>query len=176
MDELREDPEFGPSGYLPERASKRARKIVLRAPLGLQWVVGSLVVGLVVVVAGVLLLNRAAEPPPAPFAPVELALDGLGPAQQVALDGGSEPLLVVAAGGLPRAFTLPEGPVPTWCDASGLLEAPDGAWRPTGRGVQGTPSLAELPSTVVDGVLYVDPTRPGTPATPDEAGPTPSCG
>ncbi|MTV26636.1 hypothetical protein FTX61_14610 [Nitriliruptoraceae bacterium ZYF776] len=36
-DDPQQTPEFGPSGYLPERASKRARKIVLRAPLGLQW-------------------------------------------------------------------------------------------------------------------------------------------
>lgn len=176
MDEPREDPEFGPSGYLPERASKRARKIVLRAPLGLQWVVGSLVVGLVVVVAGVLLLNRPATPPPAPFAALDLGLDALAPAQQVTLDGSPDPVLVVASGGLPRAFVLPDGPTPQWCDRSGLLEAPGAAWRPTGRGVQGTASLAELPSTVLDGVLYVDPTRPATPASPDRGGPTPACG
>ena len=59
-------PEFGPRGYLPERASKRARKIVLRAPLGLQWIVAAVVFGLLVLVAGVVWLN-AGGPPGAPF-------------------------------------------------------------------------------------------------------------
>jgi hypothetical protein len=65
-----ERPEFGPSGYLPERASKRARKIVLRAPLGTQWIVASILAGLLVVVAGGLYLQRRDDPPPAPWTAV----------------------------------------------------------------------------------------------------------
>jgi hypothetical protein len=49
---------------------------VLRAPLGLQWVVASLVAGVVVLVAGLLLLDRAASPPGAPWEP-------LGPVEEL---------------------------------------------------------------------------------------------
>lgn len=172
-----ESPEFGPSGYLPERASRRARKIVLRAPLGLQWVVGSLVVGVVLVVAGLLVLGDEG-PPPAPFAPVA-TLDDVTAAEVVALPAppdGDGRLLVVAVGGAPRAFLAPEGTTPAWCDASGLLESADGStWRPTGRGTGGTPSLVPLPAVVHDDRVHVDATSPGQAAAPDEAGPDPAC-
>jgi hypothetical protein len=59
MAERRErDPEFGPRGYLPERAAKRARKIILREPLSLAWVIGAILAGLALVIAGVLFLQR----------------------------------------------------------------------------------------------------------------------
>ena len=155
-----ERPQFGPSGYLPERASKRARKIVLRAPMGLHWVIASIVAGLVVVVAGVLFLQRSGDPPPAPWTPV---------GEVEALDA-SQPLddldaVLVAAGGRVRAFAGAADVA--YCPASNRLEDGAQVWNLTGRGLGGTPSLAEHPTVVHDGTVYVDPTR-------TVAGPAPS--
>jgi hypothetical protein len=161
------DPSFGPSGYLPERAAKRARKIVLRAPLGVQWIVASVLAGVVVVVAGVLFLQRSGDPPPAPWEPIG-TLEEVAPTRLVAeLDA-----LVVAAGGRVRAFA--EADEVRYCDASNRLEAPDGrVWNLTGRGFGGTDSLDEHPTYVQDGVVYVDPTRtvPGLPSSSEDAEP-----
>ncbi len=162
-----ERPAFGPSGYLPERAAKRARKIVLRAPLGLQWVIASLVAGLVVVVAGVLFLQRGAEPPPAPWVQVG-AVEDLHPAH---LDPGLE-VLVVTGGGRVRAFVHADDVA--YCPASNRLEAADGrVWSLTGRGFAGVPSLEEHPTQLHDGEVYVDPTVsvPGPAPTTDEVAP-----
>jgi hypothetical protein len=168
-----EGPAFGPSGYLPERASKRARKIVLRAPLGLQWIVGALAAGVLLVLSGVALFG-ADDTPQAPFAVAVADVGTLPPSSTIALDGREA--LVVSVGGRPRVFLPGDGAAPVWCEASGLLEDGDGgAWRGTGRGVAGTPSLRELPALVSDGALYVDATRPLPPARPDEDGPTPAC-
>ncbi len=145
--------EFGPSGYLPERASKRARKIVLRAPLGIHWVWAAVAAGALVLVAGLLFLDRAGEGPRPPFEAVA-AVDRLGDAT---LDPGRAVLYVTTAG-RPRAFDV-RGltATPTYCEASRLLEAADGtAWTLTGRGLDGTPSLAEHPTVVFEGTLYVD--------------------
>lgn len=148
-----ERPDFGPSGYLPDRAAKRARKIVLRAPLGLQWIVGAVVAGAIVVVAGVLFLQSRDAPPPEPWVAVaptgDLEASGFHPD----LDA-----LIVTVGGRPRAFT---GAVEiSYCAASHRLESPDGGiWALTGRGLDGTPSLQEHPTLVSGGVLYVDPSR-----------------
>jgi hypothetical protein len=162
-----ERPDFGPSGYLPERAAKRARKIVLRAPLGLQWVVASLVAGLVVVVAGVLFLQRGADPPPPPWVEVG-AVEDLHPAGVAAdLD-----VLLVTGGGRVRAFVGAEDV--TYCPASNRLEAADGrVWSLTGRGFAATPSLSEHPTQLHDGRVYVDPTVsvPGPAPTSDEVEP-----
>jgi hypothetical protein len=163
------DPSFGPSGYLPERAAKRARKIVLRAPLGLQWVVASILAGVVVVVAGVLFLQRSAEPPPAPWQPVG-TVEELAPSREVNdLDA-----LVVAAGGRVRVFAAAEGV--SYCAESNRLEAGDGRmWNLTGRGLAGTESLDEHPTLVQDGVVYVDPTRTVTGPTPSDDPAEPGC-
>jgi hypothetical protein len=160
-------PEFGPSGYLPERAAKRARKIVLRAPLGLQWVIASLVAGLVVVVAGVLFLQRGAEPPPAPWVEVG-AVEDLHPAR---FDPDLE-VLLVTGGGRVRAF-VDAGEV-AYCAASNRLEAGDGrVWSLTGRGFADVPSLEEHPTQLHDGQVYLDPTVsvPGPAPTTDEVAP-----
>lgn len=145
-------PEFGPSGYLPQRAAKRARKIVLRAPLGLQWIVASIVAGAVVVVAGVLFLQRSAEPPPAPWVDAG-AVEDVRPA---GFDADLE-VLLVAAGGRVRAFA---GATDVrYCAASNRLEADDGrVWSLTGRGFAGVASLDEHPTRLQDGRVYVDPT------------------
>jgi hypothetical protein len=163
------DPSFGPSGYLPERAAKRARKIVLRAPLGMQWIVASVIAGLVVVAAGVLFLQRSAEPPPAPWEPIG-TLEELAPTHVVeGLD-----VLVVAAGGRVRAFA--DAQDVSYCAASNRLEAPDGrVWNLTGRGFGGTGSLAEHPTLVQDGTVYLDPTRTAAGASPSDEPAEPAC-
>ncbi|MEX2421007.1 MAG: hypothetical protein WD670_04230 [Actinomycetota bacterium] len=148
-----ERPEFGPTGYLPERASKRARKIVLRAPLGLQWMVAALVAGLVVVVAGVLFLQRGETPPPAPW--VELA-----PVARVgdALHDAEFEVLAVGATGRVRVFA--DAAEIDYCAASNRLEASDGrVWSLTGRAFADGTSLEEYPSLVQGATLYMDPTR-----------------
>jgi hypothetical protein len=163
------DPSFGPSGYLPERAAKRARKIVLRAPLGMQWIVASVLAGLIVVVAGVLFLQRSGEPPPAPWEPVG-TLEEVAPTRLVAdLD-----VLVVAAGGRVRAFADAEDV--GYCATSNRLEAADGrVWNLTGRGFGGTVSLAEHPTLVQDGIVYLDPTRTTAGPTPSDEPAEPAC-
>lgn len=146
-------PEFGPSGYLPDRAAKRARKIVLRAPLGLQWVVGALVVGVAVIAAGVLWL-QGQGPPPEPWEPV-------GPVESVATGQRLDALdAIVVAEGRVRVLAGAEDAGAQWCEQSRQLEGSDGAaWSPTGRGLGGTPSLDEHPTQAHEGTLYVDPTR-----------------
>lgn len=160
-------PEFGPGGYLPERASRRARKIVLRAPLGLQWIVGSLVVAVVVAVAGGVMLRE--QPPQAPY----VHLRGLDPTMQEARVLGGAPFdgaALFVGVGRPRVFALPTDQSVTYCAESGLLEGSDGeAWRLTGRGVGGTPSLAEHPTVLFDGELWVDPTTTLAPPATDPA-------
>ncbi len=157
--------EFGPSGYLPERASKRARKIVLRAPLGSQWIVGSILAGIVLVVAGVAFLITSSGGPEAPFEPVA-DITEVAPALKV-----GDVLLVPGAGRV-RAFADAGGVA--YCQASNRLESPDGdMWTLTGRGLDGTRSLEEHPTLLHDGTVYVDRTvrSPGPPASDEPAEP-----
>lgn len=152
-------PEFGPSGYLPERASKRARKIVLRAPMGLQWVVASVLAGVLVLVAGGLFLLRSGHPPTEPWVPVG-PVDEIGDARHEQDLG----VLLVGAGGRVRAFSDAQGVV--YCPGTHRLESADGrVWNLTGRGFSGVESLEEHPTLVQDGEVYVDPSR----ATPGQA-------
>jgi hypothetical protein len=154
------DPVFGPTGYLPDRAARRARKIVLRAPLGLQWIVASLVAGAVVLVAGVLLLGRGAAPPGPPWA----ELGTVETLPQSAVDGPTG-LLIITVGGRVRAFEAPEGAA--YCTVSNRIEHPDGrVWALTGRGTGGTASLAPVPTLTVAGIAYADPTTVGEPLAP----------
>lgn len=173
MNHDRDDLEFGPSGYLPERASKRARKIVLRAPLGAQWVWASVVAGAIVLVAGLVFLGRADDEPAPPF-------ERIGALEEVTtsvggVPGGPDDVLIVTEGGRPRAFDIAGfAHVPAYCDASRRLEAADGRmWTLTGRGLAGAPSLAEYPVLVSDGDLYVDlsAAAPGPPPADEDAEP-----
>ncbi len=167
------DPAFGPSGYLPARASARARKIVLRAPLGLQWVVGALVAGVAVLVAGGLFLTSSG-PPTAPFvATVAIAdVDGAAPLDDL------DALLVI--GGGPAVVFADRGVHELqWCPASRRIEGVDGAsvatWHAaTGRGF-GVDSLATHPVVVHDGIAYVDPTRTAAGPRPSDATEPPQC-
>lgn len=151
------EPEFGPSGYLPPRASARARKIVLRAPLGLQWVVGALLAGVAVVVAGVLWLTSSG-PPAAPFeATATIAeVDDAVALEQV------DTLLVLAGGPAVAFADLAEHDLvycPSTGRVEGIVDGVAGTWHAgTGRGF-GVESLARHPVVVHDGVAWVDPTR-----------------
>lgn len=167
-DEAEKDLEFGPSGYLPERASKRARKIVLRAPLGLEWIVASVIAGVVLLAAGLLFLRISGDGPQPPYVEVAPLVELEAAQHDAALDA-----LVVAAGGRVRAFA-DAGDV-DYCEASNRLEAPDGrVWSLTGRGL-GTDSLDEHPTVVHDGVVFVDPTRAASAADPSPDAPDPGC-
>lgn len=170
-------PEFGPGGYLPERAARRARKIVLRGPMSLGWVVASVVAAGVLLAAGVWFLSTAQDRPDPPFVPVG-ALEELTAADARLVEADGQRVLVVAAGGL-RAFLAPDpaGLVPGYCPESGRLEAPDGrVWTLSGRLVGGTGlSLRSVPAQVSGGTVYVDPTRPAPPPAPQPAGHTPAC-
>lgn len=162
-------PEFGPGGYLPERAAQRARKIVLRAPLGLQWVIGAVVAGLVVVVAGVLLLTRSGAPGE-PYVAVAAVEDVAG---EVVADDTTGAVLV-GLGGRVRAFATDEELV--HCPASRRLESADGGvWTLTGRSLTDRPSLPEHPTITTDGMVHVDPTVTTEPAAPTDEGATPAC-
>jgi hypothetical protein len=162
-------PGFGPRGYLPDRAARRARKIVLRAPLGLQWVVAALIAGLVVLIAGLLVLDRAGSPPGPPW-------ESLGVVEDLPMsswDPGTG-ILVVHVGGRVRAFEAPEGTA--YCAPSNRLEHPDGrVWALTGRAHAGSTSLRPVATLTVSGVAYLDPTAVGPPLDPLGAPAVPAC-
>lgn len=162
-------PEFGPPGYLPDRAARRARKIVLRAPLGMQWVVASLVAGVVVLVAGLLLLGRGDVRPDAPW----ITLGALAGLERSAVDPTTG-LLVVTVGDRLRAFEAPEDV--SYCTPSNRLEHPDGrVWALTGRGYAGTASLVPVPTLTVSGEAFIDPSVRGAAPVPLEDPATPGC-
>jgi nitrite reductase/ring-hydroxylating ferredoxin subunit len=150
---------------------------MLREPLGLQWAAAAVVAGLLVLVAGGLLVWRMSGAPDAPFvsAGQVTAIDPRG-AEVVSTTSGSDVLVVRAAGGV-TVFTAPDRPV-SWCARSRRLESSDGAvWEPDGRLVGGRgESLPRLPVEVNDGVIYVHPDAPSErlPARP-ETGATPAC-
>ncbi|MEY3019120.1 MAG: hypothetical protein RLZZ272_104 [Actinomycetota bacterium] len=159
--------EYGPSGHLPARAAARARKIVLRAPLGRSWIVASVVAGLVVIAASGGFLVRASAPPGPPW--IELgALEALPPESRPA---GTD-VVLLTVGGRVRAFIDADGV--RWCRASNRLETEDGrVWALTGRGFGGTDSLATRPTLVHRGVVHLDPTTtvPGAAPTPEPMAP-----
>jgi hypothetical protein len=152
------EPEYGPSGYLPPRAAKRARKIMLREQMGLGWPLAALAAAAVIAVAGAVFLSMWSSPPPAPWMPAG-PLSAVDPGEAVALDAAGG-VLVVRAGGRLGAFTAPVSEV-TYCAKSGHLESPDGlVWSLDGRLLGGSgDSLRRLPVQAFEGVVYVDPTR-----------------
>lgn len=166
-------PEYGPRGYLPERAAKRARKIVLREQMGLHWVVAAAAAAAVVLAAGAAYLLAGTAPPGPPFERVATltAIDEAG--AEVVGD-----YLVVRAGGPLRVYAAPPVAV-TWCAPSNSLESPSGAvWSREGRVLGGRAEpLRRAPAEVHDGVLYVNTDRhqllPGP--TADPVGASPRC-
>lgn len=168
-------PAFGPRGYLPPRAAKRARKIVLREQMGIGWPLAAVAAAVVVALVGVTYLVRSG-PPGAPFrAAGPLAEVAAGTAGVVAVDGGGE-LLVVRAGGRVRTFAPPDTPV-RWCADSARLESAGAlVWTLDGILVGGDGTgLRALPSTVYDGTVYADLTTPGRTLPAEPRGERPAC-
>lgn len=173
---MSDDVEFGPRGYLPQRAAKRARKIVLREQMGFGWPLAAVAASLIVVTAGVVYLLSVNRPPAAPFVAV-------APLSQVPVAGGAglpvggESLFVLRAGGPMRVFAAPDGAALRWCGESRRIEGRAGqVWTAEGRLVGGEgSSLPALPSTVFRGVIYVDPSAPGSAPAPASTSETPAC-
>ena len=163
-------PEFGPGGYLPPKASKRARKIVLREQMGFGWPLAAVAAALLVAIAGGTYLYVSNQTPGPPF-------EAFGSVDQIEQGGAGtvRGILVVRAGGAVRAFTdEPDGI--GWCEASQRLETSDAVWTVDGRlvGGQGA-SLQPLRSVVFDGVLYVDTSTSLPVPAPGPGGSAPVC-
>lgn len=154
-----EEPEFGPGGYLPQRAAQRARKIVLREQLGVGWIVGSVVAGAVLLAVGIAFLVARTGPPGPPFV-AAAPVDEVPPGTAVRTDAGEAAVLLVRAGGRLRAFAAPDEGV-RWCADAGRLEGSSGTvWEPDGTRVGGPgASLAPHPAEVHRGTIYVDVSR-----------------
>lgn len=155
---VEDKPEFGPKGYLPERAAKRARKIMLREQMGLGWPLAAVLAALLVGAAGLWYVVSANRPPVDPFVAVGDLVD-LAPGEAEV----RREVLVVRTTASVSAFTA-DGQV-QWCQPSGRLEGAAGeVWAPDGRLVGGQgQSLAPLPVTIYDGVVYVDRDHPRDP-------------
>ena len=172
-------PEFGPGGYLPPKAAKRARKIVLREQMGFGWPLAAVGASLLVLIAGGAFLYLSTRPPSEPFLPVgpvsEVPAGGLGYGATV--EPPAAQALLVRAGGPLRAFWADTAIDAVWCAESGRIETAQAAWTPDGRLVHGEgESLQPLRSVVHDGVVYVDffsepPPRPS----PAPSGQPPVC-
>lgn len=170
---LDERPEYGPSGYLPEKATRRARKIVLRAPLGLQWLAAAVAVGVALVaVAVILLLARPGTRPGPPFEAV-----GQVESFETARLDEQRGVLFVGAAGRVRTFVVPLGDPPLYCASSGRLESRQGrVWSLTGRALDGGPSLQQHPTLVsADRVVYVDFSRTLSGPPPEDTEASPAC-
>lgn len=173
MTEQDERPEFGPRGYVPPQAAKRARKIVLREPMGLGWPIAAIGAGLLVGLLGVVYLLTQTGPPGPPFQALG-QLDAIDPRGAEVLPARPEPVLVVRAGGGVRAFLAPDEAV-SYCAGSRRLEGSGGSvWTVDGRLAGGPgPSLAPVPAQVHDGVVYANAAEPAErpPATAADASP-----
>lgn len=160
-----DEADFGPGGYLPDRASRRARKVILRARMGLQWVVATVVAGVVIVVAGVLWLAQSDDPPGPPW----VAVGTITAIDEAAVVPALDTLVLTL--GRPRAFVEPSGQDLLWCGEQRRIEARVGddwlVWSSTGRPLTGQEPLSQHPTRVHDGVLYLDPSvtiaSPGPP-------------
>lgn len=168
-------PDFGPRGYLPQRAAQRARKIVLREQMGLGWPLAAATAAVVVAAVGAVFLLTRDEPPAPPYTPA-VPLEQVDPRGAAVVDvAGIGDVLVVRAGGGVQVFGAPERDA-VYCPASGRLEAPGAVWNLNGRRVGGDgPSLQPVPTDVHGGTVYVDPTRRPPPPSPLPAGEQPAC-
>ena len=161
--------EFGPGGYLPERASRRARKIILRARMGVEWIVASIIAGIVIVGAGILWLTQSDDPPGPPW----VAVGTLETMQEAVAVPHLDALILTL--GRPRAFVEPADHDLLWCSEQRRIESqPDDDWQvwsSTGRPLSGQEPLLQHPTRVHDGVLYLDPSvttaSPGPPNSPE---------
>lgn len=174
VDEDREGAEFGPRGYLPARAAKRARKIVLREQMGLHWPIASLVAG-VAILAIIIPFVIGLQGPPGPPAVEVGPLVDIDPSGDGLVDVDGAPVLVVRAGGVLRAFLDPPEDA-RWCPASRRIESPAGqVWTLDGRLIAGEgDSLARGSVQAYEGILYIDPT-PLDPLDPLPGSRQPAC-
>lgn len=173
-DEPRDAAEFGPPGYLPQRAANRARKIVLREPMALGWPIAAVVAGLIVLGAGAVFLLRGGAPQEPFVALTELQRLADGQAAVMPTEQGD--VLVVRAHGAVRAFAAPDAAV-RWCAASQRLESARGTvWRLDGRRVSADgASLRPVPTDVHAGVIYVAVSQPAPAPAPAEGDAAPAC-
>ena len=147
--------------YLPPRAA-RARKLILRTQLGLPWLLGSVAVAAVILVAGVVLLLGARHPG-APWARVGPA--GHFRAGAVVQTTGPDGQVVVVdrRAGTVRAFLAVPGPCPiTAAPAGNGFARPCDARRWDAEGAPATAAtspLRRVPVLLADGALWVDPGR-----------------
>ena len=165
-------PEFGPGGYLPQKAAKRARKIVLREQMGFGWPLAAVGAALIVVIAGGLFLRGFGDPPPPPFVAIAPLDEVPAGGALTVQEGDGAPLLVVRATGTVRVFAA-RGDI-IWCADSQRLEVPGASWMADGRRAFGNgPSLQPLESVVFDGEVYVNVTNPlpPPPAAPSDTPP-----
>jgi hypothetical protein len=157
-----DDPTRERVAYLPPKAGK-ARKLILRSQLGLPWMLAAVLFGLVILVAGTLLLVKGGRPgaPWQRVAPV--ARFANGGVTQVPLRAG-QVVVVDRREGTLRAFAVPSGPCPVVGTQIGFARpCVRQAWDRSGEPVRGlgapgaTAALRPMPATVAKGDLYVDP-------------------
>jgi hypothetical protein len=147
------------TAYLPPRAAK-ARKLILRRRLGLGWILAAAVFGLVILVAGGLLVARGGRPGP-PFTRVApVAALPAGAVTEVPGPGGR--LVVDRRGGRLRAFLAPPGRCPVEAAGAGFARRCSGerwtaAGTPAAGGEDAPPPLRRVPALFARGDLYVDP-------------------
>jgi hypothetical protein len=155
-----DEAEFGPRGYVPPKAARRARKIVLREPMGLGWPIAAVVAGVALAVLGAVFLFTQVGPPQAPYEPVA-ELSTVDPRGAVLVGADPGQVLLVRAGGPLRAFVAPEADV-AFCPGSKLLEGAGGTvWTLEGRLLAGPgESLAPLRVQVHEGMVYVNTAEP----------------
>lgn len=168
-------PERGPGGWLPERAAKRARKIVLRERMALSWPAAALVAAVVVAATGAVFLLSPGGPPAPPFVAVA-DVAGVAGADGLPVTAQGRTVLLLRAAGTLRAY-LVEDPTIAYCPDSDRLEAPDGrVWTLQGRLLGGEgDSLVVLPTALHEGTVYVDPIG-GSSLEPRRQGAHPACG
>lgn len=169
------EPEYGPGGYLPDRAARRARKIVLREPLGRGWIVASIAAAVLLVALGVAYALTQAGAPGGPYRDAG-PIDAVDPRDAETLEVGGERVLVLRGAGGVQVYEAPQGEA-SWCRQSRRLEASDGrVWTHEGqlRGGDGD-SLRPLRAEVRSGRLYVDPTTEQPRPTERPSGEEPAC-
>ena len=144
------DPDTGERyGYLPPRAARR--KLLIRAQLGLPWMVSALVFAVAILAAGTAYLLLRPARPPAPFV-------DQGPISRYA--DGAVTSLPDGSGWLDRRGGLTAiGDDVAFCPADGGWVDPAGArFDADGRRAEGGPGLLRLPVRAADGRVFVDPT------------------
>ena len=176
---MTDDAEYGPRGYLPQRAAKRARKIILREQMGTPWVMAAIVAAVVVLAAGAWYLVTSNRAPSVPYQPIGAISDVPALGAMTFLIGEEAPTgyLVSRAGGEVRVFLAPAEPPVQWCLRSRRYESSDGAvWTVDGALVGGDgESLRPVPTKLYGGQVYVDSTSPSPAPTADPRGEKPEC-